>query len=106
MRNTSQHPPAELQQIISKTLRKDRGQRYHSAHELLEALKDLRHKLEVEAELATRHCGSFLAALDTVAQGCGAYIINSCFGAGTSILLASKPVDELTTREEHRRATV
>jgi eukaryotic-like serine/threonine-protein kinase len=45
------HAPAELQQIISKTLRKDRGQRYHSAHELLQALKDLRHKLEFEAEL-------------------------------------------------------
>src|SRR6266487_2245502 len=45
------HPPAELQQIISKTLRKDREERYHSAHELLQALKDLRHKLEFEAEL-------------------------------------------------------
>jgi eukaryotic-like serine/threonine-protein kinase len=45
------HTPAELQQIIGKTLRKDRGHRYHSAHELLEALKGLRHKLEVEAEL-------------------------------------------------------
>jgi eukaryotic-like serine/threonine-protein kinase len=45
------HAPAELQQIISKTLRKDRGQRYHSAHELLQALKHLRHKLEIEAEL-------------------------------------------------------
>ena len=45
------HVPAELQQIISKTLRKDRRQRYPSAHELLEALKDLRRKLEVEAEL-------------------------------------------------------
>src|SRR5262245_11420511 len=43
--------PAELQQIINKTLRKDREERYHSAHELLEALKGLRHKLEVEAEL-------------------------------------------------------
>jgi eukaryotic-like serine/threonine-protein kinase len=43
--------PAELQQIISKTLRKDRGERYRSARELLEALKNLRHKLEVEAEL-------------------------------------------------------
>jgi serine/threonine protein kinase/Flp pilus assembly protein TadD len=43
--------PAELQQIISKTLRKDREERYGSAHELLEALKGLRHKLEVEAEL-------------------------------------------------------
>src|SRR5439155_5750458 len=45
------HPPAELQQIINKTLRKDREERYHSAHELFQALKDLRHKLEVEAEL-------------------------------------------------------
>jgi eukaryotic-like serine/threonine-protein kinase len=44
-------PPAELQQIISKALRKDRGQRYRNAHELLEALKDLRHKLEIETEL-------------------------------------------------------
>src|SRR5882724_11985048 len=45
------HTPAELQQIISKTLRKDREERYHNAHELLEALKVLRHKLEFQAEL-------------------------------------------------------
>src|SRR6266700_2477530 len=44
--------PAELQQIISKTMRKDRGQRYRSAHELLKALKDLRRKLEAELERA------------------------------------------------------
>ncbi|PYV75682.1 MAG: hypothetical protein DMG96_16415, partial [Acidobacteria bacterium] len=44
--------PAELQQIISKTLRKDRDKRYHSAHELLQALKDLRRKLEAELERA------------------------------------------------------
>jgi serine/threonine protein kinase len=46
------HAPAELQQIISKTLRKDREERYHSAHELLQALKDLRRKLEAEVERA------------------------------------------------------
>jgi serine/threonine protein kinase/Tfp pilus assembly protein PilF len=46
------HAPAELQQIISKTLRKDRGQRYRSAHELLQALKDLRRKLEAKLERA------------------------------------------------------
>ena len=46
------HAPAELQQIISKTLRKDREERYHHAHELLQALKDFRHKLEFEADLA------------------------------------------------------
>jgi len=45
------HALTKLQQIVSTTLRKDRGQRYQSAHELLEALKALRRKLEVEAEL-------------------------------------------------------
>jgi TolB-like protein/Tfp pilus assembly protein PilF len=44
--------PAELQQIISKTLRKDRAQRYCSAHDLLQVLKDLRRKLEAELERA------------------------------------------------------
>src|SRR5438876_1534700 len=44
--------PAEVQQIISKTLRKDRGQGYRSVHELLQALKDLRRKLEAELERA------------------------------------------------------
>ena len=46
----NRHPSADLQQIISKALRKDREERYHSAHELLQALKNLRHKLEFEAE--------------------------------------------------------
>ena len=43
--------PAELQQIISKALRKDCEQRYRSAHELLESLKRLRHNMEVDVEL-------------------------------------------------------
>src|SRR6266480_4424577 len=43
------HAPAELQEIISKTLRKDHEERYHSAHELLEALKGLRRNLEFES---------------------------------------------------------
>ena len=46
------HPPAELQRIVSKTLRKDRSQRYRSAHELLQALKDVRRKLEADFERA------------------------------------------------------
>src|SRR4029077_18409888 len=41
----------ELQQIISKTLRKDRSERYQSAGEMLQALKSLRHNLEVSSEL-------------------------------------------------------
>ena len=46
------HAPAELQQIVSKTLRKDPAQRYHSAHELLHALKELRRKLEFKLQRA------------------------------------------------------
>src|SRR5881392_3052845 len=43
------HAPAELQQIVSKTLRKDRTERYRSAQDLLKALKDLRRNLEFES---------------------------------------------------------
>src|SRR5213080_3122056 len=42
--------PGELQQIVSKALRKDPDQRYQNAREMLEALKGLRHKLEFTAE--------------------------------------------------------
>jgi len=52
LKGSDAHVPAELQQIIIKTLRKDRGQRYHSADELLEKLKDVRRKLEVQSERA------------------------------------------------------
>jgi serine/threonine protein kinase len=41
--------PAELQQIINKTLQKNPEERYQSADALLQTLKGLRHKLEVEA---------------------------------------------------------
>ena len=57
------HTPAELQQIISKTLRKDREERYQSAHELLEALKDLRRSMEFKTALERLHQGSFMAAV-------------------------------------------
>jgi serine/threonine protein kinase/thioredoxin-like negative regulator of GroEL len=56
------HTLAELQQIISKTLRKDREERYQNAHELLEALRDLRHKMEFKAELKRSTAASKLAA--------------------------------------------
>jgi serine/threonine-protein kinase len=50
--NYNRQTPAELKQIIDKTLRKDRKERYQSASEMVQALKDLRHKLEVQADLA------------------------------------------------------
>ena len=43
--------PPELQHIISNALRKDQRERYQSAGEMLQALKNLRRKLESKAEL-------------------------------------------------------
>jgi len=41
--------PPELRQIIGKALRKDRTERYQSVSEMLQGLKNLRHKLELKA---------------------------------------------------------
>src|SRR5262249_19302902 len=41
--------PGELQQIVSKALRKDPQKRYQNANQMLEALKGLRRKLEFES---------------------------------------------------------
>src|SRR6266498_4008649 len=45
------HTPAELQQIISKTLRKERAERYQNAHELLEAFQSFRRSMEFKTAL-------------------------------------------------------
>ena len=46
-----QEVPQELQRIVSKALHKNREARYQTANELLEELKDLRHQMEITAEL-------------------------------------------------------
>lgn len=43
--------PLELQRIVHNTLRKDREERYQTARELLNDLKDLKQRLEFEIEL-------------------------------------------------------
>jgi hypothetical protein len=43
--------PRELERILSKALRKDREERYQTVKDSLLDLKDLKHKLEFEAEL-------------------------------------------------------
>ena len=58
--NYVKQAPAQLQQIISKALRKDRGERYQSAGEMLQALKNLRHNLEVKRELERSTTPSWL----------------------------------------------
>src|SRR5437868_8549637 len=47
----SKQSQSELQEIISKALRKGRTERYQSASEILQALKNLRHNLELKDEL-------------------------------------------------------
>ena len=42
--------PDELEQIIRRTLRKERDARYQSARELLDALKDVRRRMDLSAE--------------------------------------------------------
>jgi eukaryotic-like serine/threonine-protein kinase len=51
VRSYMPHAPSELQQILSKALRKDPEERYQNANEMLEALKGLRHELEFTAEM-------------------------------------------------------
>jgi len=51
LRHYIANAPGELQQIVGKALRKDPGERYQTANEMLEALKGLRRKLELKAEL-------------------------------------------------------
>ncbi|MFN0108036.1 MAG: protein kinase domain-containing protein [Blastocatellia bacterium] len=49
--------PDELEWIVTRLLAKERDERYQTARELLNDLKRLRHRLEVEAE-QLRHSGS------------------------------------------------
>ena len=47
----SREAPAELERIVGKALHKNREERYQTAKDLLIDLKNLRHHLELEAEL-------------------------------------------------------
>jgi serine/threonine protein kinase/Flp pilus assembly protein TadD len=42
--------PAELQEIVTRTLRKEPNERYSSAEELIDALKRVRHRMDVTAD--------------------------------------------------------
>ena len=99
-------PPAELQQIISKTLRKDREQRYHSAHELLQALKDLRHKLEVEADLARATAAPLWLRWIRSPAALVLVLLVAALALALPFYWHRNLHDELATREKHRRAAI
>src|SRR5262249_62316792 len=51
LRQYAPDPPAELQRIVTKALRKDRDERYQHVKDLLLDLRDLKQELEFEAKL-------------------------------------------------------
>jgi Tol biopolymer transport system component len=60
--------PTELEWIVKKALRKDREERYQTAKELLTDLKNLKHRLEFEAEVARSESGEAVAVATAVSQ--------------------------------------
>ena len=98
--------PAELQQTISKTLRKDREERYHSAQELLESLKGLRHKLEVEAELQPSTAAPPWLRWIRSPTAVVLVLLVAALALALPFYLASEPDDQLTTGQKHRRASI
>ena len=97
------HTPAGLQQIVSKTLRKDRRERYQSASELLEALKNLRRKLELKGELERSTTAHPWLRWTRSPIALVLVLLSVCSCAGAPILPASEPGNELTAGQEHRR---
>jgi len=61
----TQEVPAELERIITKALTKDREARYQTAKDLLIDLRNLRRKLEVEAEIDRTGPPHFRSATST-----------------------------------------
>ncbi|HJQ68469.1 MAG TPA: SUMF1/EgtB/PvdO family nonheme iron enzyme [Blastocatellia bacterium] len=55
--------PAELQQIVSKALRKDKEERYQSAKQMLDDLTVLRKEREVEERIKSRSSGETAQAI-------------------------------------------
>ena len=60
--------PTELEWIVKKALRKDREERYQTAKELLTDLKNLKHRLEFEAEVARSESGEAVAVATAGSQ--------------------------------------
>ena len=100
------HAPAELQQIISKALRKDREERYHNAHELLQALKDFRHKLEFEADLARATLVPFWQRWTRSPAALTLVVLVAALALALLFYRHRNLTTSLTTREKHRRAAI
>ena len=76
--------PAELQEIVTRTLRKEPNERYSNAGELTEALKRIRHRMECHSGITrsgsqTRRC--LMASLRTGLAAASAVVITTIAAA-------------------------
>lgn len=79
----AEHVPGELERIVSKTLTKNREERYQTAKDLLIDLRSLKRKLEVDAEL-DRTVPSELSGTLSIGSGTTATTPSSTSGAAQS----------------------
>ena len=100
--------PAELERIVNKALTKNRDERYQSAKDLLIDLKNLKRKLEVDAEIDRTVSPEFRGAPATISTGgqnsppttSGVASATARTGAPT----ASKPEYIVPGIKQHKRA--
>ena len=95
--------PAELEQIIKRTLRKERNERYRNARELLDALKGVRRRMDLSAESKSLIASSTKRHWTRSPAAVVLAMLIGCSGVGDPVLLASKSND-LDAGEKHRRA--
>ncbi|MDQ2920329.1 MAG: serine/threonine-protein kinase, partial [Acidobacteriota bacterium] len=81
--------PAELERIVSKTLTKNREERYQSAKDLLIDLRNLKRKLEVDAEIDRTVPPEFRGAPSTKSTSGGQSAPATASGAAAATVPAS-----------------
>ncbi|HSB09069.1 MAG TPA: protein kinase [Blastocatellia bacterium] len=88
--------PAEMERIVSKSLAKDREERYQSIKDMLIDLKRLKHRLEVQAELEDSSPHEWVSEAAS-----GARINDSSPVIGETVVAGSTPTIRTTSSAEY-----
>ena len=98
----SQEVPAELERIVLKSLTKDRNERYQTAKDLLIDLRNLKRRLEVDAEIDRTVPPEFRAAV----TGSGTASLGGPTAATSTPQAASSAEYIATGLKRHKTATI